>query len=311
MSIRYSSPLSISDALTTELRAQRTRHGLPLSLCLAALLTGAVDCVAATTATSTVSADWDSSGSLFWTSDSGQLLTWGAGFDFSASSVAQTEVRVNDVLKDSDSAFDFSWRTLGITSSYSGAEGTLSASGSTNDTAMAANASATPLAGMSDRRLEARGYAAHAGRFTVGGAGNITLSFPYQYQLEVQKARSEDGAFAGISGFLSLDNYGPTPATNTPPYTPLTSVYQFGEQQQAGLGIGDTQLAKSVSGTGMMTLTLFFNDGDKGYFALGFTGDAYGYTAPDVVPLPSALGLMLAGVVGVAATALRRGRPGA
>lgn len=258
---------------------------------------------AAVTAQASVTVDWDATGNGLWASDGGQTLIWGAGFDFAQSSVIQTELTVNDQRADADLAQDFSWSPLSAASTFSGPRGALSASGSTAETEFVANSEVQALRGAAESRLEARGYAAHAGRFTVAGAGTLTVSFPYTYLMSLQKDHADEGAYGTVSAYMSLENYGPDPAHNTPPYTQLTSVFDFDNYHQTGLAIGAANLAGDFDGADVVALSLFFADGDKGYFAIGFRADTYAYTP--AVPLPG--GLLLFGSA-LAACATRIGR---
>lgn len=257
---------------------------------------------AALSAASDVQGQWDSTGALLWSSDSGQTLTWGAGFDFSGSSVAQSTISVNDTIVDSRNDFQFDWTDTSAPASFSGAAGVAHALGSTSDSHLLAHADAT--AGGAGG-IESRGYSAHAGRFTVhGGPGTITFTFPYAYQFELHKLASQQGAYASLQPIMSLENYGPDPAHNPRPYVPLTEVYDYGTYLTATLDLGGATLSKAVSDSGVMQLSLFFNGEDKGYFAIGYQVAAATYAPTAPVPLPGTALLLGASVL--ALTVVRR-----
>jgi hypothetical protein len=226
-------------------------------------------------------------------------LTWGAGFDFSGSSVAQSTISVNGNTVDSHNDFQFDWTDTSAPASYTGAAGTAHALGATTATLMLANADATAAAAGGS---ESRGYSAHAGRFTVhGGAGIITFTFPYSYQFELHKLDAQQGAYGSVRPTASLENYGPDPAHNPRPYVPLTEVFDFSTYLTANLDIGGPTLDKVVSDQGVMQLSLFFNGDDKGYFAIGHEVAATVYTPTAPVPLPGTALLLTSGVLGVVA----------
>lgn len=161
-----------------------------------------------------------------------------------------------------------------------GIQGQATGVGSTSDTDVTATTGAGPSTAFGPTYVSANAFADRWGIFDITGAGYVTFSI----ESEINITQIVNGGFAANYGYASvtLDNL-MTLDEDEDEYWGSAFLYSVE---------GDVIQYNDSSGDPHLSVSLYFDDGDQGYFG----PYAYSYTEAAVVPAPSALLLVSSGL---------------
>ena len=231
----------------------------------------------------------------FWSSDSGQTIMW-----LNQSGTVQTSVSTDGTERDSHLISPtWVWGDLNtVTSTYAGSEGSGTATGSADANLLSFSAATTANL----QSVEASGRSARVSWFQVTGSGTLTFSFPYSLHYELSRGDVSDGAFAYSRPDAELTNFGKVLYDNAN----AVSVYAPSSNEESWWLWGAGALSASGDSSGVMTLSLYFNDKDWGYFNAIADGDSSAYADVPANPVPLPAGYLLFGPGLVVIAAARR-----
>jgi len=225
---------------------------------------------------------------LFWSSDSGQTIMW-----WNQGGTVQTSVSTNGTVRDSHYISPtWIWGNLNtVTSTYTGTEGT----GISTASADASLLSFSDLTTATNQSVESSSNGARVSWFQVTGSGTLTFTFPYSFHYDLTRGNVSDGAFAYSRPGSELTNFGKVLYD----YKNAVSVYSPSSNQKSWWLWESGPMSASGDSNGVMTLSLYFNDKDWGYFNAIASGESSAYSPTNAVPTPAAIWLLGSGLIGL------------
>lgn len=233
----------------------------------------------------------------FWSSDSGQTIMW-----WNQGGTVQTSASTDGTVRDSDYISPtWTWgNPYTVTSTYTGSVGTGTATASADASLVSFSAATTA----NHQSVEARGNAARVSWFQVTGSGTLTFTFPFSFHYDLARGDVSEGAFAYSYPGSELTNFGQVLYD----YRNAVSVYSPSSNQKSWWLWGSGPLSASGDSNGVMTLSLYFNDKDWGYFNAIASGESSAYSPTNPVPIPAGYLLLGPGLVVIAVARRRFGK---